>query len=688
MTVPRLPIHNLCIAKAFNDLSLKEKHYAHHLARAAWHGARIILRQVSPESIGIFDYILELYSSCSGNWEALVSDEYISQQDCDAFLDYAATFLSNVGNYYGTGDQKFLPSVSSATLEKLSKKSPKLGALYESISGAMLTVPPSGLGFPSDTAQSAYYLGESTITQDEIAAVSRLLEENSIFPENTRIHKVFSTETHAFEVLQASVCQDIEPAELEAPALGAVIRLKRGDHSEELTKICNSLSEAKKYATNEKQETFLSQYIESFTTGDLETYRKSQRTWITDKSPRVENIFGFVEPYRDPYGIRAEFEGLVAIMDLEETRKLTKLVEYSGTFIKRLPWAGGSENNGKGPFEKALFEPPDFTSIHSLAYCSSIIFPGINLPNYNDIRDQCGFKNVIIANRMSAESNKARGSPFVSPTELDSFLKAKYPAYYWWVVLHELLGHGTGRMMVEESEGRFNFDIDSPPINPLSGQPITTWYKPGQTWTGQFGDLATTVDECRAELVGAYLMDDLELLGLFGYNESSEITAADLTYNLYMQLGTDGLRGLANFNVENGKWGQAHSRAHFAILKCLLADSNDCVTVDCDSQRGNLTVCVDRSKIVSHGKPALGRMLLRLHIYRCTADVQSCREYYEELSRVHDKYLVWREIVLAKKEPNWVFVQANTFLRGDEVVLKEYGATAEGVIQSWAERQV
>jgi dipeptidyl-peptidase-3 len=92
---------------------------------------------------------------------------------------------------------------------------------------------------------------------------------------------------------------------------------------------------------------------------------------------------------------------------------------------------------------------------------------------------------------------------------------------------------------------------------------------------------------------------------------------------------------------------------------------------------------------VSHGKPALGRMLLRLHIYRCTADVQSCREYYEELSRVHDEYLVWRDIVVAKKEPKWVFVQANTFLDDDKkVILKEYEPTAKGVVQSWAERRV
>ncbi len=94
-------------------------------------------------------------------------------------------------------------------------------------------------------------------------------------------------------------------------------------------------------------------------------------------------------------------------------------------------------------------------------------------------------------------------------------------------MLHELFGHGTGRMIVETDEGKHNFDVKNPPTNPVTSSPITCWYKPGQAWTGQFADLATTVDECRAELVGAYLMDDPELLKLFGFTETSEIRADD-----------------------------------------------------------------------------------------------------------------------------------------------------------------
>ncbi len=112
------------------------------------------------------------------------------------------------------------------------------------------------------------------------------------------------------------------------------------------------------------------------------------------------------------------------------------------------------------------------------------------------------------------------------------------------------------------------------------------------------------------------------------------------------------------------------------------------MTVECDPQRQRLIVHVDRSRIISHGKPALGRMLLKLHMYRCTADVQSCREYYENLSKVDGEYLEWRDMVLANKKPMWIFVQANTFLKDGDVILKEYEATKEGVIQSWFERMV
>ena len=176
----------------------------------------------------------------------------------------------------------------------------------------------------------------------------------------------------------------------------------------------------------------------------------------------------------------------------------------------------------------------------------------------------------MIANQISA-GQPSTISPFLDNADIEGYRSHKSHASYLWVVLHELMGHGTGRMLVQEDEERYNFDISRPPVNPLTGRPISSWYGPGQTWTGQFADLATTVDECRAELVGAYLMDDMDILALFGYDDQSDIRPEDrqsnleqerllrrvtssrltVTYYFYLELGVTGLQGLRNYNVEN-----------------------------------------------------------------------------------------------------------------------------------------
>src|SRR5450432_1523634 len=131
----------------------------------------------------------------------------------------------------------------------------------------------------------------------------------------------------------------------------------------------------------------------------------------------------------------------------------------------------------------------------------------------------------MITNSMAGRSPVTEHmATFLDASDAAAFIKYREPTFYLWVVFHELLGHGTGKLLMEDESGNFNFDKNEPPINPLTGKPIESWYRPGQTWTGLFGDIATTVDECRAEIVGAYLMSDLELLEMFGYTSDSEIT--------------------------------------------------------------------------------------------------------------------------------------------------------------------
>lgn len=130
-------------------------------------------------------------------------------------------------------------------------------------------------------------------------------------------------------------------------------------------------------------------------------------------------------------------------------------------------------------------------------------------------------------------------------------------------------------------------------------------------------------------------------------------------------------------------------KAQFAIFKHILRDGGGVMWVEHDPVAKTLFVRVDRSKIESHGKPSIGRMLCKIHIWHSTADIDSCRPYYEDLSAVNGEYEIWRQMVVSNTEPKWKFVQPNTFLTDDGTVeVREYEASNVGIIQSFFERNL
>ncbi|KAK1077238.1 hypothetical protein LTR48_008848, partial [Friedmanniomyces endolithicus] len=94
----------LAIKQQFEALNDKEKKYAHYISRAAFSGTRVNLRQVSPESEAIYDFIVTLHKGCDGDWKKLASRAGLSDEDLNHFLSYAAQFLGNTGNYKSFGD--------------------------------------------------------------------------------------------------------------------------------------------------------------------------------------------------------------------------------------------------------------------------------------------------------------------------------------------------------------------------------------------------------------------------------------------------------------------------------------------------------------------------------------------------------------------------------------------------------
>ena len=283
--------------------------------------------------------------------------------------------------------------------------------------------------------------------------------------------------------------------------------------------------------------------------------------------------------------------------------------------------------------------------------------------------------------------------PFIKEADLAVYQKYRDPAFEVQVGLHELLGHGCGKLLQETSPGVYNFDVKNPPISPLTNKPITKWYKPGQTWGGVFGSLAGAYEECRAECVAMALSCDFDILKIFGFGTGNaekdmDGPAGDVLYAAYLSMARAGIAALELWDPRSRKWGQPHMQARFSILQTFLSAGPEFAGLDYSKDDlSDLTVHIERSKILSHGRPAVEKYLQKLAIYKSTADVEEGTKMFEEITHVNEWYgTKVREEVMRRKTPRKVFVQANTFIEGDDVKLKEYPATAEGMIQSFVDR--
>ncbi|KAK9389892.1 peptidase family M49-domain-containing protein [Lipomyces mesembrius] len=699
----KAPVSLLSAKVHFEKLTEKEKLYAHYFSKAAHYGTRIVLRQVSPASEQVFDLILSFYrdvtASSPGTAIAsiLTAAPYsLSEEDSTYLLEYFAQFLSNLGNYKSFGDVKFIPRIPSSTFAAAVAATGKesLQSLFAKVEAAIYDTEPGAsvlLGYPENGHVTGYYPVESSgevMTKSEIEAIHDAVG-GVYLPENTRVVK---ESADRFLLLVASGVErpdviDGEQKEFAVPGISesATITIKFGDHGREMGLIAESLAKSGELSANGTQKAMVDAYVQSFQQGSMQAHKASQRQWVKDVGPTVETNLGFIETYRDPAGIRGEWEGLVAMVNKERTKTFGALVNSAKEYIGLLPW--GKE------FEKDVFTPPDFTSLEVMTFAGSGIPAGINIPNYDDIRQTIGFKNVSLGNVLSAKSSNEK-VPFVKESELALYEKLRGPAFEVQVGIHELLGHGSGKLLSETGPGEFNFERSAPPVSPVDGKPVTTYYKLGQTWGSVFGSISGSYEECRAECVAMYLATEKSLLEIFGHTETSTEAgvADDVVYIAYLLMARAGLVALEYWDPESKKWGQPHMQARFSIFKQFLEYGDrsfvklrytDTATFD------DLEIELDRSKIVSHGRKAVEEYLMKLHVYKSSGDVEKGRQLYLETTAVPPELAKFRDVVLRKKMARRQFVQGNTFVHEDgEIEYREYDESAEGMIKSFVERDV
>lgn len=679
------PVCKLDAMAALSALTEKERLYTHWMSKACWQGSLVVLDQVSPESPKIFDMLQKLFTACPAkSFRSTVTGKAsgepcakkpkvetadgakITDTDVDAFLQYAAVFYNNMGNYVSFGDTKFVPGVEKTKFRTMVEiADSKSVEVLETCLDDIYSLKPDNLclGY-SRTGISSYY-GQN-VTQKEIEMVNGFMTKLALSPYNTRVFKI--GEQH-FEIrIAAAKAKKGDSHQHE----GAKIDVVYGDYdSKFLSAVADCLTEAQKYTANEQQTDMITAYVKHFTHGEIDDHKDAQRAWVRDIGPVVETNIGFIESYRDPSGVRGEFEGFVSVVDKDTSKKFGQLVSNASTLLTILPWSS--------EFEKDVFLKPDFTSLDVVAFVGSGIPKGINIPNYDDIRQTFGFKNVSLGNvGLGGGDEKVE---FLRDDDQALYNKLKIPSFGVQVGAHELLGHGSGKLFYQETDGKFNFDVKT--VNPLTKKPIETWYLPGETYDSKFGSMGSSYEECRAECVGIFLSCEVDVLKIFGYEEKEE--QDDIMYINWLNMVRAGLVSLEFYTPETKKWRQAHMQARFAILRTLLAAGEGLVTLDITEN--NAIVSIDRNKIRTVGLKAISEFLTKIQIYKSTADVKRATEMYNTMTSVPDEYVKLRKIVLDRKKPRMLYTQVHSKLTADgKVEFEEFEPSCEGVIQSFITR--
>jgi len=668
------PLVCLDASSAWAHLTRDEQLYSHYLSQASWWGGLAVLLQTSPESPDIFRLVHKINTSQPvSELKTSLLGAGLTDQEVTAYLVYCSGFYGNMGNYKGFGDSKFVPNLEPERMELLVKSSQAhkdspevMEALWQSVKGPM---------FSLSDQEKQLGLGEKGITkyftpncgQEDSDLCNRFMKSKNIEGYINRLIKTESGGKTIYEIRNAGAKDSVL---CEEEFEGCLFRVTTGDYNGLMQKVADNIKLAVAHAANSDEKNMLEQYVLSFTEGSLDRHKDGSRYWIKNKGPIVETYIGFIETYRDPTGMRGEFEGFVSMVNKEMSASFQKLVDGAEGILPKLPWSKD--------FEKDRFLRPDFTSLDVLTFAGSGVPAGINIPNYDEIRQEEGFKNVSLGNVLSSSYKVTKPSPFVNAEDNEILKKWKVPSFEVQVGLHELLGHGSGKLFYA---GNYPESLTSP----LTGEKVGQ-YATGETYDSVFTSLGSSYEECRAECVGLHLCLEPGVVEIFGHSGSD---VPDIQYANWLSMVLAGLKGMEMFSPAAGEWKQAHSQARFVITQVMLEAGQDFLSikeVTGEDGKPDLLITMDRSKIMTVGQPAISQFLTKLQVYKSMGDIKVAKEMYDRYAEVSGSWASWRQIVVDRRQPRSILVQANTSIKDEKLDLHSYEASAEGFVRSWAER--
>ncbi|MBR6346047.1 MAG: dihydrofolate reductase [Bacteroidales bacterium] len=462
----------------WENLSLRQKEYAYHLAEAAKYGRDILWDQNCRDNLRIRHAVEAIFNSDSIDKET----EQFAQ-----FTVYAKRLFFSNGIHHHYAEDKFFPECPKEYFASLLEAA----------------------GIADDGLLEVIYSPDiwpqrrSTSKDGDIVALSAV-----------NFYEGVSREEVEDYYRKAADLSDPHPVSygLNTKVVkGSDGRIREeawkigGLYSAAIEKIDEHLALAAEVAENDIQRRAIDLLRQYYHSGDLRVWDEFNIEWVKDTVGTVDFINGFIEDYNDPLGRKASWEGYVNIKDHEASVRTEKLSANAQWF---------EDNSPVDPrFRKAEVKGISAKVINAVclagdSYPSTPI--GINLPNADWIRKEYGSKSVTIANITNAYNKAAEEAPHSMLEEFawskkEIELSHKYSALADAIHtdLHECLGHGSGQLL------------------------------PGVSATA-LGEYSSTLEEARADLFGLYYCADPKMVEL-GIMPDGEAYKAE--YSAYIRNG-------------------------------------------------------------------------------------------------------------------------------------------------------
>ena len=666
-------IHNINFIETFEQLTEEEKNYIYYLSKACWAGQPIILFQTSFESPALF-IIFQIFFSSFGELSEIKTTllkNNISDVNYNEFLKYAALFYTNFGNYLYK--KKFIPSIKSSDFEDILHLSPSFDE-FKSIWDIIKYIiyddseKVSYINLEEKNGKNNYYFGG--IKEEQIKKTDDILKKNNYSLINTRLMMLNSSKI-------VTLIGSIEEKQI---TLDEQNILFFGEYSSFLKRINNNLEDAKKYVPQDSEKEVINDYINFFNTGNIETHKESQKKWVSENLSSIDFNIGWNECVLDPMGVRGLFEGFVGIADKFLSQKYEQLVKLVKELTNELPW---DEN-----FEKKI-NNVQFNSLEIICFSRNGAPFGKCLPKYYEIKENYGVKNLLFFNSCPNFNSKISDYFFCDEGDIELINNLGKQSIKILTSLKQLLGYGSGKLFRitkdENNQEISNFNRDL--INPITGEKIDKYYLNNETFEERFSSYASVLDEFRSLLIGLYFSENKNIQDIFYVNKSD---FKNVTYTIWLLQFSRAIFGLKFYNEKDKTWGHPYIQAVYMLTKYIFEvqqEGEEIIKINLDENNDTFKIQINKYAILIYGKELLSKIMTKIHIWKCTGDVENASNFINNYSQLDEKFLKIKKIVEKNNTTVTLFLFHNLIKDEDgNISYKEYKENLLGIIESNLDR--